>query len=126
MFSTLFPFWNFSIHFFFFSQLLCMHSKHMDFRRELSNSLHKIINGLEWSDQQTVSLRLEVLYETALTNGDVPLDAIDLIDQARKQLIANQNLQQPFPSYQAPLLNDWGWATRKTQVFDIGATVIVF
>ena len=93
----------------------------MDFRRELSNSLHKIINGLEWSDQQTVSLRLEVL-----TNGDVPLDAIDLIDQARKQLIANQNLQQPFPSYQAPLLNDWGWATRKTQFFDIGATVIVF
>ena len=122
-----------------------MHSKHMDFRRELSNSLHEIINGLEGSDQQTVSLRLEVLYETALINGDVPLDvdflkvlsirstcgkstldAIDLIDQARKQLIAIQNLHQPFHSYQAPLLNDWGWATRKTQVFDIGATVIVF
>ena len=103
-----------------------MHSKHMDFRRELSNSLHEIINGLEGSDQQTVSLRLEVLYETALINGDVPLDAIDLIDQARKQLIANQNLQQPFYSCQAPLLNDWGWATRKNQVFDIGATVIVF
>ena len=28
-----------------------MHSKHMDFRRELSNSLHEIINGLEGSDQ---------------------------------------------------------------------------
>ena len=49
----------------------------MDFRRELSNSLHEIINGLKGSDQQTVSLRLEVLYETALINGDVPLDAID-------------------------------------------------
>ena len=103
-----------------------MHSKPMDFRRELSNSLHEKINGLEGSDQQTVSLRLEVLFESALINGDVPLDAIDLIDQARKQLIANQNLQQPFHSYQAPLLNDWGWAKRKTQVFDIGATVIVF
>ena len=122
-----------------------MHSKHMDFRRELSNSLHEIINDLEGSDQQTVSLRLEVLYETALINGDVPLDvdflkvlsirstcgkstldAIDLIDKARKQLIAIQNLHQPFHSYQAPLLNDCGWATRKTQVFDIGATVIVF
>ena len=44
-------------------------------------------------DQQAVILRLKVLYETALINGDVPLDAIDLIDQARKQLIANQNFQ---------------------------------
>ena len=73
-----------------------MHSKHMDVRRELSNSLHEIIHGLEGSDQQTVSLRLEVLYETALINGDVPLDAIDLIDQGRKQLIANQNLHWAF------------------------------
>ena len=75
-----------------------MHSKHMDFRRELSNSLHVIINGLEGSDKQTVSLRLEVLYETALINGDVPLDAIDFIDQARKQLIANQGrvVQSPI------------------------------
>ena len=32
------------------------------------------------------------------------MDAIDLIDQVRKQLIANQNFQQPFHSYQAPLL----------------------
>ena len=80
----------------------------MDFRRELSNSLNEIVNGLEGSDQQTVILRLEVLYETAWINGDVPLGAIDLIDQARKQLIANENFQQPFHSYQAPLLTGDG------------------
>ena len=75
-----------------------MHSKRMDFRRELSNSLHEKINGLEGSDQQTVSLRLEVLFESALINGDVPLDAIDLIDQARKQLIATQVAQARYMS----------------------------
>ena len=60
----------------------------MDFGQELPNSLNEIINGLEGS---AIILRLEVLYETVLINGEVPLDAIDLIDHAHKQLIANQN-----------------------------------
>ena len=96
----------------------------MDFRRELSNSLNEIVNGLEGSDKQTVILRLEVLYETALINGDVPLDAIDLIDQARKQLIANQNFQQPFHSYQAPLLT--GDGRRGRPKFSISEEQLLF
>ena len=42
-------------------------------------TLKQLARNNKWprggSDQQTVSLRLEVLYETALINGDVPLDA---------------------------------------------------
>ena len=69
----------------------------MGFRRELSNSLNEIITCSK-GDQQAVTLRLKVLNETALINGDVPLDAIDLIDQAqkKKKLIPNQNFQQPL------------------------------
>lgn len=62
--------------------------------------------------------------ETALINGDVPLDAIDLIDQARKQLIANQNLQQPFHSYQAPLLT--GDGRRRRPKFSISEQQLLF
>ena len=36
--------------------------------------LNKIINGLEGGDQQTVILRLRVLYESGLINRDVPFD----------------------------------------------------
>ena len=36
--------------------------------------LSKIINGLEGGDQQTVILRLRVLYESGLINRDVPFD----------------------------------------------------
>ena len=43
-----------------------------------------------------------------LINGDIPFDAIDLIDQGRKQPITNQNqnFQQPFHGYQA---QDFEW-----------------
>ena len=85
----------------------------MDFgQEELPNSLNKIINGLEGSDQQTIILRLEVLYETVLINWEVPLDAIDLIDHAHKQVIANQNFPQHSHSYQAPLLSGNGQRRR--------------
>ena len=101
-----------------------MHSWQMDFRRELANSLNEIIGGLEGADQRTAILRLEVLYETALIDGDVPLDAIDLIDQARKQLVANQNFQQPFHGYQAPLLT--GDGRRGRPKFSISEEQILF
>ena len=77
----------------------------MDFGQELPNSLNEIINGLEGS---AIILRLEVPYETVLINWEVPLNAIDLIDHAHKQVIATQNFPQHSHSYQAPLLSGNG------------------
>ena len=69
------------------------------------------------------AVRLEVLYETALINGDVPLDAIDLIDQRRKTVDCKSEFSTAF-SRLSITIDDWGWATRKTHVIDIRATLI--
>ena len=78
----------------------------MDFRQHLSDSLNEIIEyiqegGNRGGDLENTVLRLEVLYEAALVNGDIPLDAVDLINQARTQ-------QQPFRGYEAPAVSEAG------------------
>lgn len=73
----------------------------MDFRQHLSDSLNEITEYIQegrnrGGDSENTVLRLEVLYEAALINGDIPLDAVDLINQARTHLNVNLHQQEPF------------------------------
>ena len=72
-------------------------------------ALNEVIADLEASDDSRVadagsmSLRLETLGETALLNGDIPMEVIDLLNQARQKL--NEITEpSPYSSYTAPVL----------------------
>nr|XP_058969483.1 uncharacterized protein LOC131795899 [Pocillopora verrucosa]XP_058969484.1 uncharacterized protein LOC131795899 [Pocillopora verrucosa] len=85
----------------------------MDFRQHLSDSLNEITEyiqegGNRGGDLENTVLRLEVLYEAALINGDIPLDAVDLINQARTHLNVNLHQQEPFRGYEAPAVSEAG------------------
>ncbi|XP_022783507.1 uncharacterized protein LOC111324260 [Stylophora pistillata] len=85
----------------------------MDFRQHLLDSLNEIIEhiqegGNRGGDLENTVLRLEVLYEAALVNGDIPLEAVDLINQARTHLNVNLNQQEPFQGYEAPAVSEVG------------------
>ena len=43
-----------------------------------------------------------------MINGDIPLGAVDLINQARTHLNANLHQQQPFRGYEAPAVSEAG------------------
>ena len=85
----------------------------MDFRQHLSDSLNEITEyiqegGNRGGNLENTVLRLEVLYEAALINGDIPLDAVDLINQARTHLNVNLHQQEPFRGYEAPAVSEAG------------------
>ena len=52
------------------------------------------------------AVRLDVLYETALINRDVPLDAIDLIDQGSKTVDCKSEFSTAF-SRLSSTIDDW-------------------
>ncbi|KAJ7378440.1 hypothetical protein OS493_022974 [Desmophyllum pertusum] len=85
----------------------------MEFRQHLDTALKEIIRDLQQGghrgyDSDTTGLRLEVLYETALINEDISLEAIDLINEARKHLNVTSYQQQPFRGYEAPVASEEG------------------
>ncbi|KAJ7378419.1 hypothetical protein OS493_022953 [Desmophyllum pertusum] len=87
----------------------------MEFRQHLhvDTALKEIIRDLQQGghrgcDSETTGLRLEVLYETALINEDISLEAIDLINEARKHLNVTSSQQQPFRGYEAPVASEEG------------------
>ena len=86
----------------------------MEFRQYLMDSLIDIIGNLEESgrlghdSENMLSLRLTVLCESALVNGDVSLEIIDLMDQARRLLNVALENQRSFRWYEAQAANKGG------------------
>ena len=85
----------------------------MDFREHLAVALSDIIKDVEKGDQgrgsESTALRLEVLVETALLNGDISLEVVDLMNQVRQQLYTFSNNRQPsFQPFEAPIVREEG------------------
>ena len=72
----------------------------MGAREQFVTALNEVIADLEASDDSCVadagsmSLRLETLGETALLNGDIPMEVIDLLNHARQKL---NKITEPLP-----------------------------
>ena len=71
-----------------------------------------------------LSLRLTVLCEAALVNGDVSLEIIDLMDQARRLLNVALEDQRSFRGYEAQAANKGGRRGRPN--FSISEEQLVF
>ncbi|XP_068689842.1 uncharacterized protein [Montipora foliosa] len=71
-----------------------------------------------------LSLRLTVLCEAALVNGDVSLEIIDLMDQARRLLNVALEDQRSFRGYEAKAVNKGG--RRGRPKFSISEEQLVF
>ena len=85
----------------------------MEFRQHLLDAVNEIIANLEEGghhgrDSQQISLRLTVLCEAALMNGDISLEIIDLMDQARRLVNVTSEQQRSFDGYEAPAVNEEG------------------
>ena len=65
-------------------------------------------------DSGQISLRLESLSEAALLNGDISLEVIDLMNQARQQL--NSSVSPGYSSYTAPVLREGRRGRPKFQI----------
>lgn len=85
----------------------------MNFQQQLSSELKAIIEDLERGDRgrgsEPTAMRLLSLIETALLNGDISLESVDLMNQARQQLTpASYGETSSFTSYQAPIQSGEG------------------
>lgn len=86
----------------------------MDFQQQLASELKAIIEDLERGDQgrgsEPTAMRLESLIETALLNGEISLESVDLMNQARQQLLTASygEPSSSFTSYQAPIQSGEG------------------
>lgn len=85
----------------------------MDFQQQLASELKAIIEDLERGDRgrgsEPTAMRLESLIETALLNGDISIESVDLMNQARQQLTqASYGETSSFTSYQAPIQSGEG------------------
>ena len=101
----------------------------MDFQQQLASELKAIIEDLERGDQgrgaEPTAMRLESLIETALLNGDISLESVDLMNQARQQLMmASHSEPSSFTSYQAPIQS--GEGRRGRPKFDIPEQQLLF
>ena len=83
----------------------------MEFRQYLLDSLIEIIGNLKESgrlghgSENMLRKRLTVLCEAALVNGDVSLEIIDFMDQARRLLNVALEDQRSFRGYEALAVN---------------------
>ena len=72
----------------------------MDFKQQLASELKAIIEDLESGDwgcgSEPTAMRLESLIETALLNGDISLESVDLMNQARQQLLTTSYGEPSF------------------------------
>ena len=85
----------------------------MDARQQFAATLNEVLAELEASgdghvtDVGFISLRIETLSETALLNGDIPMEVIDVLYRARQHL--NKSTEStPYSFYAAPLLPSIG------------------
>ena len=94
----------------------------MSARQQLVAALNDVLTDLESTgdgrvaDEGSISLRLETLSETALLNGDIPMEVIDLLNQAR-QMLNKSKEATPYSSYTAPVIPSAG--RRGRPKFDI-------
>ena len=84
----------------------------MDFRQQLLVGMNELVKDLEDCERHgrvsdTTGVRLEVLCEAALVNGDIPLEAIDLMNEARRHLNETSR-HQCFRGYETPVVNVGG------------------
>ena len=92
--STTFVFlqWNLTITLFL--------TLRMDFQQQLASELRVIIEDLDIGDcgrgSESTALKLESLIETALLNGDISLESVDLMNQARQQLLTASYGERSF------------------------------
>ena len=104
-------------------------SAHLEAKQELLTALNQIIVDLETVDDGAIpdadllGLRLETLSEAALLNGDIPLEVIDLMNQAR-QLCNNIDSSSSYRSYEAPVIREGG--RRGRPKFDINEEQLRF
>lgn len=101
----------------------------MDFQQQLASELKAIIEDLERGDRgrgsEPTAMRLESLIETALLNGDISLESVDFMNQARQQLLtASYREPSSFTSYQAPI--QIGEGRRERPKFVIPKQQLVF
>ena len=102
----------------------------MAFRQYLLDSLIEIIGNLKESgrlgqrSENMLRKRLTVLCEAALVNGDVPLEIIDFMDQARRLLNVALKDRRSFRGYEAQAVNKGGRTGRPT--FSISEEQLVF
>lgn len=101
----------------------------MDFQQQLASELKAIIEDLERGDRgrgsEPTAMRLESLIETALLNGDISLESVDLMNQARQQLMtASHGEPSSFTSYQAPIQS--GEGRRGRPKFEIPEQQLLF
>lgn len=88
-----------------------------------------IIEDLERGDlgrgSEPTVMRLESLIETALLNGDISLESVDLMNQARQQLMtASRGEPSSLTSYQAPIQS--GEGRRGRPKFEIPEQQLLF
>ena len=81
----------------------------MEFRNQIASAVSVVIQTLEQdeisSDMDSLTMRLESLFEAALINGDIPLAAVDLLNRARILLQETKEIQRnTFYSHKASVL----------------------
>ena len=80
----------------------------MEFFQYLLNSLNEITGNLGRGSETRLSLRMTVLCEAALENGDVSLEIINLMHQARRLLSVALEDQRSFCPYEPPAVTEQG------------------
>ena len=77
---------------------------------EMTNAINEVIHTLDSPeprrDLQWCIMRLEVLAENALGDEAIPLEAVDLINQAVNIIKRNDGLEQSYEPYSASLVHD--------------------
>lgn len=78
-----------------------------NYTMELRNAVEQIIMILQQSsrkeDHELCVTRLEILCENALANDDIPIQIVDILNQAKIFLQNNIHTEREFNSYEAPL-----------------------
>ena len=81
-----------------------------ELRTEIENAIAEVINTLSLpvgnQDLDLCVTRLEVLAENALSCDGIPLEVVDLLNQAVSVLKRNSRMERSHDSYQAPLLSN--------------------
>ena len=76
--------------------------------------LEDVAGGQLLDDAGQISLRLESLSEAALLNGDISLEVIDLMNQARQRL--NSSVSPGYSSYRVPVFREGRRGRPKFQI----------
>ena len=79
-----------------------------ELRTEIENAIAEVINTLSprEANQDLHVTRVEVLAENPLSCDGIPLQVVDLLNQAVSILKRNSRMERSHDSYQTPLLSN--------------------